>query len=341
MGFLANLSPQQRIIVLGGGIVAILLVLGIVVSLALNSGKKSDQPTAKEQESGYIAIFKHLEPKEQDEAAAALKAKKVKEFKFTEDGTLYVAKDKEVDARVALGEAQVPKNPVSQGLEIFNKKDFISTDFDKRIAFLRALNGELTRLVRKISGVEDASVLVNMPEDTLFQAEKKAITASVMVKMEPGKDMNPGQVEGIQHMIASAVPGLNTDNVTVVDDNGNLKSSGLSSNTGDQGERLAARQIDQQLKVTRAMETDLQNSLQILLDKLVGAGKSVVRVKLELDFNKRQVRNRLMAPVTANGEPLAGNKSVQRETVKSGGAHATSGLPGTAGNLPTYPILPG
>jgi flagellar M-ring protein FliF len=341
MGFLANLSPQQRIIVLGGGIVAILLVLGIVVSLALNSGKKSDQPSAKEQESGYIAIFKHLEPKEQDEAAAALKTHKVKEFKFTEDGTLYVAKDKEVEARVALGEAQVPKNPVSQGLEIFNKKDFISTDFDKRIAFLRALNGELTRMVRKIEGVEDASVLVNMPEDTLFQAEKKAITASIMVKMQPGKDLTPGQVEGIQHMIASAVPGLNTDNVTVVDDNGNLKSSGLSSNTGDQGERLAARQIDQQLKVTRAMETDLQNSLQILLDKLVGAGKSVVRVKLELDFNKRQVRNRLMAPVTANGEPLAGSKSVQRETVKSGGANATTGLPGTAGNLPTYPILPG
>lgn len=342
MGFLANLSPQQRIIVLGGGVVGLLLIIGIVVAVAMSGGKKDNTPSAKEQESGYIAIFKHLEPKEQDEAAAALKAKKLKEFKFTEDGTLWVAKDKAVDARVALGEAQVPKNPAYQGLEIFNKKDFISTDFDKKISFLRALNGELTRLVRKIEGVEDAGVLVNMPDDTLFQQEKKPITASVMVKLAAGKSLSSAQVEGIQHMIASAVPGLMTDNVTVVDDNGNLLSSGLSANTGDQNERLAARQIDQQMKITRAMETDIQNSLQLLLDKLVGNGKSVVRVKLELDFNKRQVRNRLMAPVTnaANGEPMPANERTMRETVK-GGEGSSGGVPGTAANVPTYPIVPG
>lgn len=340
MGFLANLSPQQRIIVLGGGLVGLLLIIGIVVAVALSGGKKDDTPSAKEQESGYVAVFKHLEPREQDEAAAALKAKKIKEFKFTEDGTLWVAKDKAVDARVALGEAQVPKNPAYQGLEIFNKKDFISTDFDKKISFLRALNGELTRMVRKIEGVEDAAVLVNMPDDTLFQQEKKPITTSVMVKLAAGKSLSTAQVEGIQHMIASAVPGLMTDNVTVVDDNGNLLSSGLSANTGDQNERLAARQIDQQMKITRAMETDIQNSLQLLLDKLVGTGKSVVRVKLELDFNKRQVRNRLMAPVTANGEPMPANERTMRETVK-GGDVSRGGVAGTAANVPSYPIVPG
>ena len=341
MGFLANLSPQQRIIVLGGGAVGLILILVVAIVMFAGSGKKSNEPTAREQESGYLAIFRHLEPKEQDEAAAALKIRKIKEFKFTEDGTLWVAKDKEVDARVALGEAQVPKNPAYQGLEIFNKKDFISTDFDKKIAFLRALNGELTRMVRKIDGVEDAGVLVNMPEDTLFQAEKKPITTSVMVKLAAGKSLTSAQVEGIQHMIASAVPGLMTDNVTVVDDNGNLLSSGLSANTGDQNERLAARQIDQQMKISRAMETDIQNSLQLLLDKLVGNGKSVVRVKLELDFNKRQVRNKLRAPVTSNGEPLPANERTMKETTRGSGQSTSGGVPGTAANVPTYPIVPG
>ncbi|MBM3268378.1 MAG: flagellar M-ring protein FliF [Candidatus Sericytochromatia bacterium] len=339
MGFLANLSPQQRVVVLGGGLLAFLLIVGIVIAVAMSGGKKQTEPSAKEQQAGYVAIFRHLEPKEQDEAAAALKAKKVREFKFSEDGTLYVAKEKEPEARVALGEAQVPKKPAYPGLSIFDSKDFISTDFDKRIAFLRALNGELTRLVRKIEGVEDAAVIVNLPEDTLFQNEKKPITASVMVKLVSSKSLETKQVEGIQHMIASAVPGLMTDNVTVVDDNGNLLSSGLSANTGDQNERLAARQIDQQMKITRAMETDVQNSLQLLLDKLLGSGKSVVRVKLELDFNKRQVRNRLMAPVTANGEPLAGTERTSKETYK-GGASTQGGVPGTAANVPAYPLVP-
>ncbi len=339
MGFLANLSPQQRIVVLGGGLLAFLLIIGIVIAVALSGGKKSDGPSAKEQEAGYTAIFKHLEPKEQDEAAAALKAKKIREFKFSDDGTLYVAKDKEPEARVALGEAQVPKKPQYPGLSIFDTKDFISTDFDKRMNFLRALNGELTRLVRKVEGVEDAAVLINLPEDTLFQNEKKPITASVMVKLAAGKDLTTLQVEGIQHMVASAVPGLMTDNVTVVDDGARLLSSGLSANTGDQNERLAARQIDQQMKITRAMETDVQNSLQILLDKLLGSGKSVVRVKLELDFNKRQVRNRLMAPVTANGEPLPGSERSSKETFK-GGTGQQGGVPGTAANVPSYPLVP-
>ncbi|MEB3238067.1 MAG: flagellar basal-body MS-ring/collar protein FliF [Candidatus Sericytochromatia bacterium] len=337
MGFLQNLTPQQRIALLGGGGGLILLLI-VAITFAVMSGGKKDEPQAREQESGYEVVFKYLQPKEMDEAAAALKAQKIREFKFTEDGTLLVQKDKVVDARVALGEAQVPKNPNNQGLEIFNKKDFISTDFDKKIAFLRALNGELTRLVRKVQGVEDATVLVNMPEDTLFQQERKAITASVMIKMEASRQLTPQQVEGIQHMVASAVPGLLTDNVTVVDDQGNLISSGLENNIGDQNERLVSRAIDQQMKITRSMEGEIQTSLQLLLDKLVGNGKSVVRVRLELDFNKRQVRNRLLAPVTANGEPMSSARSVQRETLKNG---AQGAAPGTTANLPSYPLLPG
>ncbi|MEB3204501.1 MAG: flagellar basal-body MS-ring/collar protein FliF [Candidatus Sericytochromatia bacterium] len=337
MGFLQNLTPQQRIALLGGG-AGLVLLLVVAIAFAVMSGGKKEDPQAREQESGYEVVFKYLQPKEMDEAAAALKAQKIREFKFTEDGTLLVQKDKVVDARVALGEAQVPKNPNNQGLEIFNKKDFISTDFDKKIAFLRALNGELTRLVRKVQGVEDATVLVNMPEDTLFQQEKKAITASVMVKMESNRQLTAQQVEGIQHMVASAVPGLLTDNVTIVDDQGNLISSGLETNIGDNNERLVSRAIDQQMKITRSMESEIQTSLQLLLDKLVGNGKSVVRVRLELDFNKRQVRNRLLAPVTANGEPMSSARSVQRETLKNG---AQGAAPGTSANLPSYPLLPG
>lgn len=335
--FLANLGPQQRLAVLGGGIGAILLVV-ILLMMAIFHGGGNSNSANKGQQAGYVEVFKHLDQKEQDEAAAALAANHINQFTITDDGTLMVAKDKEADARVALGEAQVPKNPDQQGLEIFNKSNFISTDFDKRMEYIRGLSGELTRWVRKVDGVSDAAVLVNMPQDSLFQSEKKPTTASVMVKMQPGRELSTMQVEGIQHMIASAVPGLMVDNVTVVDNNGNLLSSGMEANAGDQGDRTLSREIDQQNRITNSMEIDLQNRLQSMLDKLLGPGKAQVEVNLELDFSHRTMRNELMAPVTANGEPLPANRIV---TNKVTGAGSSSGGPGgTYANVPTYPAVP-
>ncbi len=335
---LANLSPQQRLIAAGGALFVVLALL-VTLVMAFHGGGGNTQGQNKGRDKGYVTIFRHLDQKEQDEAAAALGAAHITQFDISDDGTLMVSKDKEPEARIALGEAQVPKNPAEQGLEIFNKQNFISTDFDKRMEYIRGLSGELTRWVRKVNGVQDAAVLVNMPQDSLFQSEKKPVTTSVMVKMQPGQQLTTNEVEGIQHMIASAVPGETVDNVTIVDNNGNLLSSGMESNAGgaNGGDAMLSKEIDEQNRITQGMEIDLQNRLQGMLDKLLGPGKAVVEVDLELDFSHRVIRNVLEAPVTANGVPLPADRTVKNQTSSAG---QPGGPVGTAANMPTYPAVP-
>ncbi|MNK70736.1 Flagellar M-ring protein [compost metagenome] len=331
MGALQNLLQNKKLLAIVGGGVGLVVVLIIVLMMTMGGGKKQE----KEAES-WTVLFRKMDGISAGEAAGKLQEAKI-ESKLLEDGTAIAVKKENADkARIALSLAGLPKN-AEPGFEIFNKKDFISTDFDKKISFLRALKGELKRLVKQIDGVEDAAVIVNLPEDTLFQTERKPTTAAVMVVMQRGRSLNPMQVEGIQHLVASSVPGLLTDNVTVTDKDGHLLSSGMEANAGNKDERSLMRALNEQMKVTRQMEADLENRLTSLLDKLVGSGKSVVRVKLELDFNKRQVMNQLLAPVLNNGEPVAVNRTLVEER---NGSPTNGGVPGVASNVPTYPALP-
>ena len=330
MGALQNLLQNKKLLAIVGGGVALVIVIAIVLMVSLGGKNK-----AKEDES-WTVLFRKMDGISAGEAAGKLQESKI-ESKLLEDGTAIAVKKENADrARIALSLAGLPKN-AEPGFEIFNKKDFISTDFDKKISFLRALKGELKRLIKQIDGVEDAAVIVNLPEDTLFQTERKPTTAAVMVVMQRGRSLSPMQVEGIQHLVASSVPGLQTDNVTVTDKDGHLLSSGMEANAGNKDERSLMRALNEQMKVTRQMESDLENRLTSLLDKLVGSGKSVVRVKLELDFNKRQVMNQLLAPVLNNGEPVAVNRTLVEER---NGSPTSGGVPGVASNVPSYPALP-
>lgn len=330
MGALQNLLQNKKLLAIVGGGVGLVLVLVIVLMVSMGGKGKN-----KEAES-WTVLFRKMDGISAGEAAGRLQEARI-ESRLLEDGTAIAVKKENADkARIALSLAGLPKN-AEPGFEIFNKKDFISTDFDKKISFLRALRGELKRLVKQIDGVEDAGVIVNLPEDTLFQTERKPTTAAVMVVMQRGRTLNPMQVEGIQHLVASSVPGLLTDNVTVTDKDGHLLSSGMEANAGNKDERSLMRALNEQMKVTRQMEADLENRLTSLLDKLVGSGKSVVRVKLELDFNKRQVMNQLLAPVLNNGEPVAVNRTLVEER---NGTTTSGGVPGVASNVPSYPALP-
>lgn len=330
MNFFKNLSTQQKLI-FGGGLGAVILIVLILV-VVMSSGKKNEPVDA-----GYITLYAQMSPKEAGEAAGKLKESKI-DAKLQQDGTaLAVPKEKVDEARIALAMAGLPKDGV-KGFEIFDKKDFMSTDFDKKVSLQRAINGELTRLVKKIEGVEDAAVYVNMPEDQIFAQERKPTTATVMIKMTNFQELKQAQVEGIAHMVASAVPGLNTDNVTITDQNGALLSGGFEANAGSQADRQMARQLSLQMQLKQQMEGDVENRLTSLLDKLLGPGKSVVRVAIELDFNKRIVRSNLLRPVLSDGRPLPNSRTQSEESVQG---NQSSGLPGVSSNVPSVPNYPG
>jgi flagellar M-ring protein FliF len=332
--FLNRFPPPVRIAILAG-VPLVVIVVTLLVGMAIGGGGKKPEQEAALVEKNDVVLFRRMTQQAAGEAGARLEEDRIP-FKLVEDGTaITVPKEMADKARVSLAAAGLPKDG-DPGFSLFDKSDFISTDFDKKVKLLRAMNGEIKRLVKQVDGVEDAAAMVTMPEETLFQTEKKPVTAAVMIKMQPKRVLTPSQVDGLTHLIASSVPGLITENVTITDDLGNLLTQGLETNAGNKEDRAISRVLNMQMSLQRQKEQEIEQKLTTLLDRVVGQGKSVVRVSVELDFNKRLVRNVLKAPVTNNGETVPENRSEVTETTSGD----EGGVPGTAGNVPLYPAVP-
>lgn len=151
------------------------------------------------------------------------------------------------------------------GLEIFDKGDFTSTKEDKRIRLARAINGELARLIRKIPPIENASVFISIPEQSMFTAMQKPVTATVQVAIPSGDRLDQLKVEAITNLLLGSVTGLTADNISITDTNGNVYT-----NIADPEDEM----------VSRAEENDkyMQQKVNAQLDKLIGKGNYVATV---------------------------------------------------------------
>lgn len=151
------------------------------------------------------------------------------------------------------------------GLEIFDKGDFTSTKDDKRIRLVRAINGELSRLIRKIKPIENASVFISIPEQTMFQSDKKPITATVQIVIPSGTKLERTKVKAIENLLLGSVAGLTAENIAITDTNGNVYNSIINS-------------ADDQLAKLQENDQYMQSKVASQLDKLIGKGNYVVTV---------------------------------------------------------------
>ena len=101
------------------------------------------------------------------------------------------------------------------GLEIFDKGDFTSTKEDKKIRLTRAVNGELSRLIRKIKPIENASVFISIPEQTMFTSQQKPVTATVQVVIPSGEKLEPLKIKAITNLLLGSVSGLENENISI------------------------------------------------------------------------------------------------------------------------------
>ena len=155
------------------------------------------------------------------------------------------------------------------GLEVFDKGDFTSTKDDKRIRLARAINGELSRLIRKIKPIENASVFISIAEPTLFSSMQKPTTATVQLVMPVGEKLSKDKVRAITNLLLGSVSGLEPDNISITDTNGNVYSSMASSD-------------DDALAKIEENDEYMKSKVQTQLDKLLGKGNYVVTVSTYL-----------------------------------------------------------
>ena len=156
------------------------------------------------------------------------------------------------------------------GLEIFDKNDFTSTREDKRIKLARAVNGELSRLIRQMPDVDNASVLVSIPENTMFKADKKPISATVMLTVASGVRLDASVIKAIKSLLMGSVVDLEAENISITDSNGNVYNSLVKS-------------IDDQISKIQENDSYMQNKVAAQLDMLLGHGNYVVTVSTFLN----------------------------------------------------------
>ena len=151
------------------------------------------------------------------------------------------------------------------GLEIFDKGDFTSTKDDKKIRLVRAINGELARLIRKIPPIENAQVFISIPEQTFFASQQKPITATVQVTVPSGERLDNMKIKAITNLLLGAVQGLEPNNISITDTNGTVYNSIIGAS-------------DDALSKIEENDKYMQSKVASQLDRLVGEGNYVVTV---------------------------------------------------------------
>jgi flagellar M-ring protein FliF len=275
----------------------------------------------------YAILTSGLDPAQTGKITAALDEQGIG-YELRNNGTaLAVDKAKAAQARVALAGqgVTVDASAAGEGFELFDKQKLGASDFQQKVTYQRALEGEIARTLNGVEGVQGAQVQLVLPEDDLFADTQTPATAAVMLS-NTSDTLQPGAVRGIAQLTSSSVKGLKTDNVTITDGSGQLLwPEGEAAGGGGAGGGAGKQAME--ARYERNMET----SLNSLLARTLGPNKAQVQVKADLNADK-VTRDELTYD---KEDPVALEETTETERLR-GGAATAGGTAGTGSNIPTY-----
>lgn len=238
----------------------------------------------------YAVLYSKLRQEDSAAVVQYLKQKKIK-YKLKDGGsTILVPKDKVYDVRLEIAGQDI-LNKGSVGFEIFSKTSIGQTDFTQRVNYQRALQGELERTILAIPEIKGARVHLVLPTKSLFIEEQTPASASILVELKRGKQLTKEQVKSIVNLVASAVEGLKPENITLIDNNGNLlyRPSSFSEDMA-----LSDTQLEYKLNLEKTLSQRIQN----MLFPVVGPGKVIAQVNVSLDLTEQNIYKELYDPNT-------------------------------------------
>ncbi|GGJ82531.1 flagellar M-ring protein [Pilimelia anulata] len=208
------------------------------------------------------------------------------EYELTDGGkTIMVPNDQVYDLRIQMSGEGLPAQ-ADTGYALLDKQGVTTSDFMQHIGYQRALEGELTKTITSIDGVQGANVHLVLPQKDIFSDDEKKTTASVMITTRAGASLDDEQVQAIVHLVASSVEGLDPKNVTVADAAGTVLSTGDGRGTAG-----GASGGDQRDKATSDFDTRMNSAVTKMLENLVGPGKAIVKTTSELDFDETETKS--------------------------------------------------
>ncbi|MGN6331570.1 MAG: flagellar basal-body MS-ring/collar protein FliF [Motilibacteraceae bacterium] len=273
---------------LGQKVVTVLAVIGLALG-ALLFNRWASTPT-------YAPLFSNLAASDASAIVDKLNSAGTP-YKLANGGSTILVPQGQVDGvRLQMSGQGLPASD-SSSWALLDKQGMTSSQFQQQVAYQRALEGELAKTIQSIQGVDAAVVNLAIPQKDVFTKESDKPTASVLVRTKAGQDLTSQQVQAVTNLVASSVPGLTPDMVTVADGKGRVLSA-----QGTAGGAGADTRGDQ----TRSYEDRMSQSLQDMLDRVVGPGHSVVRLTADLDYDstdtttEKYVYDKTVPPVASS-----------------------------------------
>lgn len=285
------------------------------------------------QQPDYRVLYSNFADKDGGAIVAALDKMNVP-YKLSETGTAILVPAAEVhQARLKLASEGLPKGG-NVGFELLEKQKFGVSQFVEQVNFQRGLEGELERSIQAIGSVESAIIHLAIPKQSVFARDQQKPTASVLLNVLPGRNLDPNQVSAIVHLVASSVPNLPAKNVTVVDQNGELLSSA--------GKKPGAKSLDpSQLKYIDELQQNIARRVESIIAPIVGPQNVRAEASVEVDFTSTEQAAEIYKPNQNTNEVAV--RSMQSNESTSVNSNAATGVPGALSNQPpedaTAPIV--
>lgn len=310
--FVNNLNSAQRAVIIGGFSLLLVLLLGLLIYSNVK---------AEDSKLNYT-IATNLTKNQVMLASSELEASGIL-FSVVGSGnslTLKTSKDFINIAKIKLVTSDAATNK-HVGWEIFEKSSLGTTNFENKVKYLRALEGELSRALESLSGILRASVKLAIPKETIFTERKTPPTASAVLSLKPGVFLTQKQIDGIKNFIASAIPNLTIENIKLIDQDGSILEQ-----SKEEADNLSSVT---QNKYKKRLEKEFEGKIVDLLEPFVGKGRVVARVSLSLNFSKKHTQEEIYEPEgTIRSQQTTENTSSSDGVVKD-----TAAVPGVQSNI--------
>jgi flagellar M-ring protein FliF len=304
-------TTMGRNVLIGGAVAA---ALAVVLAIWMWS-----------QAPDYRVLYANYSDKDGGAITASLDQMGVK-YKFSDGGTAILVPAEQVpDLRLKLAAQGLPKGG-NVGFELMENQKLGVSQFLEQVNYQRSLEGELARSIQSLGSVAGARVHLALPKPSVFVRDQQKPTASVLLNLQAGRALDPGQVSAIVHLVASSIPELTTGNVTVVDQNGNLLSEQQKQN--GLGKQLDATQ----LKYVEQVQQNIIKQVESLITPIVGKGNVRAEATADIDFAQVDTAAEIYKP-NSPPEPQA-IRSQQTSEQLGPTTGAANGVPGALSNQP-------
>ncbi|MFK7872953.1 MAG: flagellar basal-body MS-ring/collar protein FliF [Oligoflexales bacterium] len=223
--------------------------------------------------------------------------------------------------RIKLSQEGLPEKGVV-GWEAFDEEDFSRTQFEQEIQRLRAVQGELSRTIAAIDGIQSARVHIVLPKISLFVREEKEPTAAVYIRTRRNAGIDRKQVKGIQHLVSNSVEGLKPTNITIIDSDGRMLTEIESRDPG-------TKQTQDLLEFKKSIESGMEERIRAIVGRVVGPDRVEAKVDADIDFTRETQRI-----VDVDPDDVAVLSKNSSGMTMSGEGLNPTGIPGSKSNVP-------